>query len=261
MRIALACLFTLSLLLLSFQLSAQTAAPSNGNGTVQNLQEKITQMDSLWATRHKNGISQQGLDYARLLFKENPANYDVAWRTARAAFWVAEHSTDKKNMETLGKEGYEAGLKAIELRPQGIDGYYWASAALGQYATGAGILKALFKGLGSKYEELCEKALKINRAHDWAGPLRAYGRYWYSLPAVKRDLDKSKKYLEEAVKLSPLNLRNHAYLADTYLMDEQNDKALEQYTICASGKPENNDYPDAILQKKYCAEKLAELKK
>jgi len=260
MRTVIACIFTLSLIFTSFQVFAQESSDNGGNAA-QSIEEKIKHMDALWADRHKNGISQQGLEYARMLLRENAGSYDVAWRTARAAFWVAEHSSDKKVMEATGKEGYEAGLKAIELKPQGIDGYYWASAALGQYATGARILKALFRGLGSKYEELCEKALEINRAHDWAGPLRAYGRYWYSLPAVKRDLDKSKKYLEEAVKLAPMNLRNHAYLADTYFMAEEKDKALEHYTICANGKAESNDYPDAILQKKYCAGKLAELKK
>ncbi len=225
------------------------------------LEDKIKQMDKLWVERYKKDYSQKGLDYSRTLYKEVPDNYDVAWRMARAAFWVAEHSKSDKQMEKLGKEGYNAGLKAIKINSEGIDGYYFGSAALGQYATGSGILKALFKGLGNKYEKMCKKALKIDRRHDWAGPLRAIGRYWYSLPKIKRDLDKSTKYLEEAITVAPLNLRNHAYLADTYLEDDKKAKAIEQYKICAEGDPRKNDYADAILQKKYCAGKLKELVK
>jgi tetratricopeptide (TPR) repeat protein len=64
--------------------------------------------------------------------------------------------------------------------------------------------------------------------YDYAGPLRAVGRYWYKLPWPKRNIKKSIGYLEEAVDSAPTNIRGHVYLAESYLKAKEKELAKEQ---------------------------------
>jgi tetratricopeptide (TPR) repeat protein len=82
--------------------------------------------------------------------------------------------------------------------------------------------------LGPDYEEHIGKALEIDKMYDYAGPLRAVGRYWYKLPWPKRNIKKSIGYLEEAVDSAPTNIRGHVYLAESYLKAKEKELAKEQ---------------------------------
>ncbi len=222
--------------------------------------EKLKQADELWNTRYKKGGSKKVLNFLRKLYKDNPNNFEVAWRLARAAFWVAEQSKSKDVKEKVGYEGYKAGLAAKKMNPKRVEGYHWAAACLGQYAKGVGILSALMKGLGGKFESLVKQAMKIDKTYTMAGPLRSLGRYYYSLPWPKRDLEKAEKLLSEAVRIAPKKLRNHAWLADVYLKDDRKEMAIKEYKACANGNPkQDEDYTDALLWKEYCMQKLKEL--
>ena len=227
-------------------------------------EEQFKKLDSIYRKRHKSGYAKKGLEMARKLVKDNPESFDAQWRLSRSAFWFAERAVargDEKTAKDIGWEGYQAGLKAIEKNPKGVQGYYYGVASLGQYSKGIGIFKALSMDISGKYEDMCGKAIKLNKRYNMGGPLRTYGRYYYKLPWPKRDLEKSTKLLEEVTRLFPKKLRNHAYLADTYAKDDRDDLALKHYKICADGDPGKEEYSDGILWKDYCMTKVEELSK
>jgi len=239
--------------------AAQTAPTPEAAPT---LAQRLDQADKLFEQRNQTGNDRKSLDILLALEKEDPNNFEVIWRVARGAYWVGEQAVDRgdlKTAEKFGDLGYKAGLKATQLKPGRVEGYYWAAAALGQYSKGIGLWKAFWKGISGKYTDLCDKAIKIDKKHNMAGPLRTIGRYWYSLPDIKRDLKKSLTHLQEAVSLFPQKLRNQAYLADTLLDDGQKDKAVAHYQLCAAGDPGKEEVADGLKWKAYCQKKLKDL--
>ena len=125
----------------------------------------------------------------------------------------------------MGEEGMSYAMRALQVNPEGIEGHYYYALSLAQYSIGISIVKALIKGLGPDYERHLGKALAINSDYDYAGPLRAMGRYWYRLPWPKRDLKKSIYYLEQSVEAAPQSIRGYVYLAESYLKNGENERA------------------------------------
>lgn len=187
--------------------------------------------DSLWEERKDVEKAKASItDYQKVLeIDEN--NYEAYWKISRSYFYLGDRLPETKEMrdrhKEMGIEGMRYAEKAIELNPQGIEGHYYYTLCLAQYSIGISIIKALAKGLGSKYEKHMGKALEINKNYDNAGPLRAIGRYWYRLPWPKRDTKKSIRYLKEAVELAPTNIRGRVYLAESYLKAKEKKLARE----------------------------------
>lgn len=243
--------------------AADDAAPPPMDAQLKSQEEflKLAKpVDEAWDTRHING-NQKALELARKFYKDYSSTYDAAWRLARAAFWVAENADSSDVKEKVGNEGYKAGLEAQKANPNGVEGYMFGAAALGQYAKGVGILSALSKGLGGKFVSMAEKAIAIDKKYAQGGPLRTLGRYYFTVPWPKKDLAKSTKLLEEACRIGPEKLRNHAYLGDTYLDDGRKEQAVKEYKICSELDPNKEDVADGIIHKDYCKKKLAELSK
>ena len=187
-------------------------------------------------------------------------HFDANWRIARACFWIAEWAKNDDIKEKMGKKGWETGQKAVKLQPKRVEGYYFGGISLAQYGKAIGVVSAVFKGVSGDYEEALEKAIKINAKYEMAGPTRGYGRYWFKLPAMKRDLDRSAKLLERSAKDAPQKLRTHFYLAETYLKRDKGDdreKARKALETCVGLDPKKEEYPDGILFKPQC-EKLLE---
>ncbi|MCP4678812.1 MAG: hypothetical protein GY854_25660 [Deltaproteobacteria bacterium] len=206
------------------------------------------------------GDTNKAIETSRGLYAKNPKSYGAAWRFARASFFLAHRTNDKKKKSKIGYEGYEAGVQAQKLNPKGAEGFYWGACALGEYGMSAGIVRAISKGIGGKIKKMLTRAYNLDRHSSYAGPSGALGRYWYMIPWPMKDLEKSIKYLEEAVRLAPLKLRHHAHLADAYLADERTDLAMKHFKICAGGDPDKEEYLDGVEWKRYCKNKLKELK-
>lgn len=208
--------------------------------------------DSAWKSRQKKGYDVKSFNAAEKALKAGADEFEAQWRIARAAFWVAEWTGSEDEKEKYGLKGWKAGNRAAELKPGRVEGWFWGVVSLGQYSIAVGILKAFFKGLAGDFQEMAEKAIKLDRSYSYGGPSRAYGRYWFKLPAIKRDLERSEKLLLESIKIYPKKLRTHFYLAETYLLDDERDKAKKSLETCLKLDPKNEEYPDGILFQKQC---------
>lgn len=188
-----------------------------------------------------------------------PDNYDIQWRAAQAIHvygdtlyfqyqvenykkalannkikrvkdvmkrsqaLTSEQSTTLLN---LGIKDRKYADKANQLNPKGVDGHYYNAAAIGLYAFGKSIIKALLEGLGPKYEEHIDISLEIEKNYRDGYLYSAYGRYWYKLPWPKRNNKRSLEYLLKAVELNPQDPQKLDYLADTYYALKRYDEAL-----------------------------------
>ena len=218
--------------------------------------------DKTWKKRNRKGSIQKSLEFAENALKiaaTPKERFGAYWRIARACFWIAEWAKNDDLKEDMGKKGWEAGQEAVKLEPNRVEGYYFGGIALAQYGKAIGVVSAVFKGVSGDYEEALEKAIKIDPKYELAGPTRGYGRYWFKLPAVKRDYNRSAKLLEQSAKDSPLKLRTHFYLAETYLKRDKGDdreKARKALETCVGLDPAKEDYADGILFKPQCKKLL-----
>ena len=192
----------------------------------------VREGDALWEKRIDKKNAKAAIVLYKKVLEADADNYEANWKIARSYFFLGDMLPETKEMKDrhkeMGTEGMRYAGRALELNPQKIEGHYYYALCLGQYSIGISIIKALAKGLGPDYEEHISKALEIDKQYDYAGPLRAMGRYWYKLPWPKRDIEKSVNYLKEAVVFAPMSIRGRLYLAESYLKAKERELAKEQ---------------------------------
>jgi len=189
--------------------------------------DAVAQMDALWASRiGADDNAKKILDLADAAFAAAPS-YDVAWRAARAAFWIciSDPADSKETKRNYGKKAWDWGLKATALNPNGVEGYTWGAVGIGEYSKGVGVTKAVGQGLAKKYEAWARKAVSLDADYDHGTPLRAMGLYYQKLPWPLRDSAKAEEYFKRAIALAPCMIRSYFYLADLYREDKKWDKA------------------------------------
>lgn len=212
-------------LILAFFSVAILASPLSAVDTTPLMHEG----DLLWAGRADTDKARASIDAYMKVLTLDPDHYGASWKIARSYFYLGDRLPETKELKDrhkeLGQQGMSYAKRALQVNPEGIEGHYYYALSLAQYSIGISIVKALLKGLGPDYERHLEKALAINKEYDYAGPLRAMGRYWYRLPWPKRDLKKSIYYLEQSLEAAPLSIRGYVYLAESYLKDGNKDRA------------------------------------
>ena len=135
--------------------------------------------------------------------EQQPDDYEANWKLARAIREYADKSR-KKGVEgwkdicaKYGKEGMKYAQKAIELKPERPDGYYYYGLNVGIYSDGVSILTALGEGLKGKTQESFEKTYEINKMYKDGGPMLSLGRFWAVLPWPMYDRKKALAYYRE----------------------------------------------------------------
>lgn len=191
----------------------------------QNVYEKA---DQRWLERDAtaNG-AREGIKMLEEHLASNPDDFEALWRVSRFCFWVCDRTEDSATKKEFGMKGYQYAEKIIAKWPTAVEGYYYYTINLGEYGKGISIPKAISIGLNKKFEKNGEMAVKIDKRYEQCGPLRAMGKFYYSLPWPLYSDEKSIKYLEDAVQLCPNKVRSHYYLAKTYIKEKQYDKARQ----------------------------------
>ncbi len=198
----------------------------------------------LWNERDRDGMTEKLIAEGGKLLEKSPQDYEVRWQLARAEWWLADRSKDSEGKRIHGQRGYEHGEKAVAINPDGVEGYTWYAAALGEYGLGISIIKALFQGLDGKFRKQCQQAIEIDAGYDGGAPLRAMGRLYAKLPFPKQDLRRSRELLEEASKLAPERFLTRIYLAETMIALGRPQEALPHLKVVFKNKPCAEDKAD-----------------
>ena len=218
--------------------------------------------DVLWLQSTDPGRAPKTIALYEKVLELDPDNYEALWKIARSYFIIGDALPETEEFKNRHKECGEKGMfyakRAVTVNPQGIEGHYYYGLSIAQYSIGISIVKALIKGLGPEYEKHIGKAIAINKLFDYAGPLRAMGRYWYRLPWPKRNIDKSIDYLKEAEAFAPLSTRGRVYLAESCIKGGKKDCAREQLTIALRNEPDLKMEFDAMRWKARAEELLNE---
>jgi tetratricopeptide (TPR) repeat protein len=135
--------------------------------------------------------------------EQQPDDYEVNWKCARAYREYADKAKKagiegwKDICAKYGKAGMQYAKKAIELKPERPEGYYYYGLNVGIYSDGVSILTALSEGLKDKTQQSFEKAYAINKMYKDGGPMLSLGRFWAVLPWPLRDRKKALAYYRE----------------------------------------------------------------
>jgi tetratricopeptide (TPR) repeat protein len=226
----------------------------------QDISALMREGDAFWEKRQDVENAKAAISAYKKVLEQDTADYEACWKIARAYFYLGDRLPENKEMRNRHKElgaiGMQYAEKALELNPLGVEGHYYYTLCLAQYSIGISIIKALAKGLGSKYEKHIGKAIEINKQYDSAGPLRALGRYWYRLPWPKRNLKKSIHHLKAAVDAAPTIIRGHVYLAESYFKAGEKELAREHLHKALEVPPHLTTEVDAMRWKARAEELL-----
>ena len=171
-----------------------------------------------------------------------PGDYGILWRESRQYFWRSDDPRLPKDQKSkLGKAGWELGDKAAALRPDRVEGWFYAAAGVGNYALGIGILTALTQGIEGKYKERLARAEAIDPGYDAGGIATAWGRYWYELPWPKYDARKCEQRLRQALSQNGENVRAKVYLAELYRKEDRPKEALSLLEEAVAHQPGSYD--------------------
>ena len=167
----------------------------------------------------------ESLEAYRGIYKNNPDNFDAAWRLSMACYFVAFNALkDNEAKKRLFAEGRDAGLEAVERSPGSAEAHFWTAVNMALYGQTAGIFKMLFT-LNTVRSHL-QKSLEIDPNYAYGGAFRILGKIDESLPGILGgNKSLARVNYEKAIASAPGEPLNYYFLAKLVL-DEYKDKAL-----------------------------------
>ncbi len=226
-----------------------------------NKEEIIKQADEAWLQRDNPAKVKESLESLKSGLEANPEDYDLLYRYARINFWVADSSDNKDIKAKHGKEGYQAGLKATSIKPERVEGYFWGVASLGMYSEGIGILRSIKEGNKGKFEDMLNKALKIDKTYEGGGPIRTQGRFLARLPWPMKNTKKGLKLLNECIALNKKVIRAMYYKAEILFDDGEYQQSKELLNKIIKEDFSGDDEPEKKLIRKWAERLLNKVEK
>jgi len=219
--------------------------------------DRVAEAEPLYEARedlNKARVAVASLRQARIA---DYGNYEAAWKLARAAFYVGDHSDDDSEIDDMFREGVEAGKAAVSLQPNKPEGHFWLGANYGGQAA-----HSTLAGLSS-FQDIkgeMEAVLKIDESYQGYSAYVGLGRLYKQAPrALGGDNAKAIEYLEKGVKLSPNNTMMRLYLAEAYYASNRNAEAKKQIEAIKAVTPDPKyaaEHKDALAKADKLLQKL-----
>src|SRR5215213_9234343 len=110
---------------------AETSASLTGGGDAAMAAKSVAEADSLWEGREDLQKARVAVAALRQARTADYGSYEAAWKLARAAFYVGDHTGNAEECDDMFREGIEAGKAAVQLQPNKPDGHFWLGANYG----------------------------------------------------------------------------------------------------------------------------------
>lgn len=170
--------------------------------------------DALYGERADPAKARAAADiWSARLRASNDADFESAWKLARAAYYLGTQGPDAERRRVL-EEGVAAGRIAARLRPNAPEGHFWFAATMGTLAESFGLRQGL------KYRkpirEALERVLAIDPSYQGWSADRALGRWYFKVPRLfGGSRDKSLEHLRRSIEKNPQNTVSYFFLAET----------------------------------------------
>ena len=238
-------------------LACQGSAPVDrmaiDRGDAKAAADRLAEAETLYEGREDLNKARVCVAALRQARTADYGNYEAAWKLARAAFYVGEHTQNNSERTDMYREGIEAGKAAIALQPDKADGHFWLGANYGGDAAHSTLANL------SSFHDIkreMETVLKIDESYQGYSAYLGLGRLYLQAPKVMGgDTSKAIEYLEKGVKLSPNNTMMRFHLAEAYVEANRDGEAKKQIETIMSATPDPKytaEHKDAMAK----AEKL-----
>jgi len=218
---------------------------------------RIAEADSLWEGREDLQKARVAVAALRQARTADYGSYEAAWKLARAAFYVGDHTDAAEERDDMFREGTEAGKAAVQLQPNKPDGHFWLGANYGGAAAHSTIANL------SSFQDIKQEmdaVLKIEESYQGYSAYLGLGRLYLQAPRVLGgDSAKAIEYLEKGVKLSPNNMLMRYHLAEAYEAknrDAEAKKQLETLLATPADPKYMAEHNDAVAKAKKLMEKV-----
>jgi tetratricopeptide (TPR) repeat protein len=155
---------------------------------------------------------------------KDPRNFIVAWKLARAEYWLGGHASGDDTVRAAFERGMQAARSAIAAAPDKPEGHFWLAANM------AGLAETQGMRAGLRYRTLIreslERVLAIDPAFQQGSADRALGRWYYKVPGLfGGSKQKSETHLRRALTYNPQSTVSHYFLAETLEAQGRHDDA------------------------------------
>ena len=241
-------------------LACQNGAPSDvmiSSVDSKAAADRVVEADALYEGRadmNKARVAVASLRQARVA---DYGNYEAAWKLARAAFYVGDHSDNDSEIDDMFREGTDAGKAAVALQPNRPEGHFWLGANYGGAAAHSTLANL------SSFQDIkgeMEAVLKIDESYQGYSAYLGLGRLYLQAPrAFGGDTAKAIEYLEKGVKLSPNNTMMRLHLAEAYYEATRHAEAKKQIETIKATTPDPKyaaEHKDAVTKAEKLLQKL-----
>jgi tetratricopeptide (TPR) repeat protein len=169
--------------------------------------------DALYADRANLASAAKAAEMWAARLKADPAAFEVAWKLARAQYWLGGHLPGEQQKRAY-EDGIAAARAAIAALPNKPEGHFWVAANMGALAESFGLRQGI-KYRGAIREEL-ETTLKLDPAFQQGSADRALGRWYYKVPGLFGGSNKkSEEHLRKALAYNPNSIISLLFLGET----------------------------------------------
>ncbi|UCH96303.1 MAG: hypothetical protein JSV88_05465 [Candidatus Aminicenantes bacterium] len=182
--------------------------------------------------------SQKAIKGYELLLKDDPGNYEILYKLAKAYITIIDIKTSalivekdeyKPILKKLGKIANDYAKRAYESNPKDIEVVSAYLVSYGYYSASFGIFKAIFKGAAGRYKKLCNEIIEIDETHLGALGYRLLGKLYHVAPWPVGSKKKALKFFKKAVETDNTLLYSHYYIGLIYFNQKKYDLAEDEF--------------------------------
>jgi tetratricopeptide (TPR) repeat protein len=234
--------------------AASSATPEVTVGSTQ----LLAQADQEYAQRQDLTHVRKAVALLRQARTVDYGNYEIAWKLARANYYVAAHTDDDTERDAAFREGIESGKMAVQLQENKPEGHFWLGANYGgdaEHSTLAGL---------ANVEDIrgeMERVLQIDEGYEAGSAYLGLGQLYLRAPRVfGGDTQKAIDYLEKGLKVGSDNALLRVNLAQAYHQAKRDADARKQIDFILKMNPDPDhraEYDEAVMNAKKLEENLA----
>lgn len=235
----------------------ESGANLSGGSDAKIAADRIAESEQLWQGREDLQKARVCVAALRQARTADYANYEAAWKLARAAFYVGDHTDNDDEREDLFREGTDAGKAAVQIDPNKPDGHFWLGANYGGAAAHSTIANlSSFNDIKGEMDAV----LKIDESYQGYSAYLGLGRLYLQAPRVLGgDTSKAIEYLSKGLKLNPTNSLMRFHLAEAYEESNRDAEAKKELEAVMTTTPDPKHMPehnDAVAKAKKLMEKI-----
>ncbi|MEO5895037.1 MAG: TRAP transporter TatT component family protein [Vicinamibacterales bacterium] len=202
------------------------------------------QADALYAQRADLAKARRAAELWDQQLRRNGADFDAAWKLARARFWLGASARENER-KTFLDQGIAAGRIAVTQKPNRPEGHFWIAANMGSLAESFGLRQGL-KYRGDIRDELLT-VLKLDPAFQQGSADRALGRWYLKVPGLfGGSKKKSEEHLRRSLTYNQNSISSRFFLAETLLEMDRKTEALAELRRVGELQPDPDWIPEDL---------------